>query len=322
MDNDNSFLTLKVMRAEPAARFIRLFELADPDGAELPAFSPGAHIKVRTPSGLTRQYSLSNDPAERHRYVIAVKREAAGRGGSLSLVDGVNTGDFLQVGIPENLFELDDKARSFILIAGGIGITPVVSMARHLIAEGARRFKLFYLTRDAESTAFIDELRAPEFAPHVVLHHDEGDLAQALDLWPTLEKAGSAGGLHVYCCGPKPLMDSVRDMTGHWPSSAVHFESFGADTKPHADDLEFEVHLKQSDRTFKIPVGKSILDILHAEGVKVSSSCESGTCGSCKTSLLEGEADHRDLVLLDEEKANHIMVCVSRAKSTQLVLDL
>lgn len=318
----SSFMSLRVSRAEPAARGIQRFELRHPEGAELPAFTAGAHIKIKTLSGATRQYSLSNDPSERDRYVIAVKREGNGRGGSLSLVDGVKTGDMVEVGLPENLFELDAKACSFILIAGGIGVTPMMAMARQLLAEGTRRFKLYYLTRDAESSAFLDELSGPDFKPFVTVHHTQGERNNAFDLWPVLEKPGSAIGQHVYCCGPKPLMDAVADMTGHWPSSAVHFESFGADTKPHADDQPFEVRLEQTGRTFTIPVGQSILDVLRAEGVHVPSSCESGTCGSCKTRLLEGQADHRDLVLLDEEKADHIMVCVSRAKSPRLVLDL
>lgn len=322
MNPSAPLMPLRVAVAEPAAKGIQRFELRHPEGAELPPFTAGAHVRVKTPSGAMRQYSLSNDPAERDRYVIAVKREGNGRGGSLSMVDGVRAGQTIEVGEPENLFELDPKAKSFVLIAGGIGITPMMAMARHLLAEDGRPFKLYYLTRDAESTAFLDELRGPDFAPHATLHHDNGDPAQAFDLWPILEKAGSATGRHVYCCGPTPLMDAVRDMSGHWPASAVHFESFGGDTKPHADDQPFEVRLEHSGRTCEVPVGVSILEALRAEGIHVPSSCESGTCGSCKTRLLEGEADHRDLVLLDEEKADHIMVCVSRAKTPCLVLDL
>lgn len=322
MSSDPVFLNLVVASAEPAARDIQRFELVHPDGESLPPFSAGAHIRIKTPIGVIRQYSLSNDPEERHRYVIAVKRERDGRGGSRSLVDTVKIGHTVEVGLPENLFELDPKARSFVLIAGGIGITPMMAMSRHLSTQGDRPFKLYYLTRDPAGTAFLEELRGADFSSSVVVHHDLGDPANAFDLWPVLEKAGAATGRHVYFCGPKPLMDAIKDMTGHWPSSTVHSESFGGDTKPHADDQPFEVELKSSGQKFTVPVGKSILDTLRADGIHVPSSCESGTCGSCKTRLLQGEADHRDLVLLEEEKSDHIMVCVSRAKSPSLLLDL
>ena len=323
MTPDNAtFRPLLVTRAEPAAQGIQLFELRAEDGAPLPPFTAGAHIKVKTPSGHTRQYSLSNDPDERDRYVIAVKREDQGRGGSLSMADQVRAGDRLQVAEPENLFELDPRARSFILIAGGIGITPMLAMARSLLAAGERKFKLYYLSRDAAGTAFLGELAEPDLKPHVVVHHDQGDPAKCYDLWPVLEKPGALTGQHVYCCGPRGLMDAVRDMTGHWPASAVHFESFGGDTKVHADDQPFDVRLERSGLTLSVPVGRSILEVAKAHGVQVPSSCESGTCGTCKTRLLAGEADHRDLVLLDEEKADHIMVCVSRAKNGELVVDL
>lgn len=322
MSTPSQMLRLVVARAEPAARGIRRFELRDPHGGELPPFTAGAHIAVRTPCGAMRQYSLANDPAERDRYVIAVKREDAGRGGSRSLVDGVQAGDRLDIGVPENRFALDARARSVLLIAGGIGITPMMAMLAELAADGTRPYQLVYLTRDAEGTAFLDELRRPEWAPNVVVHHDGGDPARAFDLWPLLEKPGSASGRHVYCCGPKGLMDAVRDMTGHWPASAVHFESFAADTAAHADDVPFEVVLARSGLALEVPVGRSILEVARAHGVSVPSSCESGTCGSCKTRLLAGEADHRDLVLLDGEKADHVMVCVSRAKGARLVVDL
>jgi phthalate 4,5-dioxygenase reductase subunit len=156
----------------------------------------------------------------------------------------------------------------------------------------------------------------------VTLHHDGGDPARSFDLWPLLEKPGSVNGQHLYCCGPKPLMDAVRDMSGHWSAAAVHFESFGADTAPRADDSAFDVQLARSGLQFSVPAGRTLLQELRSRGVAVPSSCESGTCGSCRTGLLGGEADHRDLVLLDEQKPSQIMVCVSRARSAPLVLDL
>ena len=321
MSEANTLRPLRVARKQAIARDIHLFELRDPDGRALPAFTPGAHLPIQVPGGAMRQYSLCNDPQETDRYQIAVKREADGRGGSRRLVDEVAEGDtVMAAAAPENLFALSDKARSFILVAGGIGITPMMAMVRSLQAEGLRKFKLYYFSRDPEGAAFLDELAADDLAGQVVVHHSHGDPARAYDLWKIFEKVAS--GTHVYCCGPKRLMDSVRDMTGHWPDSAIHFESFGADTKPHADDKPFEVLLQRSGQRVEVGATQTILDALRASQVSVPSSCESGTCGSCKVRLLEGEADHRDLVLLPEEKSGHVMVCVSRAKGNCLVLDL
>ncbi|MFM8636819.1 MAG: PDR/VanB family oxidoreductase [Betaproteobacteria bacterium] len=314
-------LILRVTAVEDLAHNIRSFELRHPEGQDLPAFSAGAHIRVKTPSGAVRAYSLCNDPSETHRYLIAVQREGRGRGGSLSLVDGVKAGDLIEVRTPQNQFSLDERAKEFLLIAGGIGITPLLAMARQLESQG-RRYRLIYLTREAQNTAFREILSQAPFDARVRMHHDGGDPARALDLWPLLEKPGSLQSLQVYCCGPAGLMDAVRDMTGHWPASAVHFESFGADTGPHDEDQPFEVQLQGSGEVLEVPVGSSILQTLRNHGIAVPFSCESGTCGSCKTGLIEGEPDHRDLVLLEEEKSNRIMVCVSRAHGGRLVLDL
>jgi phthalate 4,5-dioxygenase reductase subunit len=311
---------LLVTRKEFIATDTVLFELKSPDALPLARFTAGAHIAVQVPNGAMRHYSLCSDPDEAEHYQLAVKREADGRGGSQSLVDEVNVGDTLMVGTPSNLFGLSDKAKSFILVAGGIGITPMRAMIFSLQAEGLRSFKLYYLTRTPESAAFLNELRSPELASSVVVHHTHGDPTKTFDLWSVFEK--TQAGAHVYCCGPKRLMDEVKDMTGHWPSSAVHFESFGADTKPHADDKPFEVELAKAGKKLLVPANRSILDALREHGIRVPSSCESGTCGSCKVRLLKGEADHRDLALLPEEQEDHIMVCVSRAKSDTLVLDL
>ena len=311
-------MSLRVNRAEKVAADIYLFELGHPDGAELPQFTAGSHLTVRSPNGSLRKYSLCNDPAERDRYVIAVKRDPAGRGGSVDLVDNARAGDSVEVSEPHNAFELAAKAPSFILIAGGIGITPILSMARKLNSEG-RRYKLYYLTRSAQTTAFRDELQGEEFRGKVAVHHDAGDPARAFDLWPILEKPTTA---HVYCCGPRPLLESVRDMTGHWPANAIHFESFvdaGAGSKP--EDRPFTVVLARSGERIEVAPGVSILDAMREKGHDAPSSCESGTCGTCRTRLIAGEADHRDLVLMDDEKADQIMICVSRGKTPEIVID-
>ena len=313
------FTFLRVTRKQSIATDITLFELAHPEGQELPAFTAGAHITVQTPIGMRRSYSLCGDPEQTTTWQIAVKRDAKGRGGSQSMVDNVQTGDLLPTLPWVNLFELNETAASYIFVAGGIGITPILSMMRRLLSQGRTDFKLYYCTRDAAGTAFMDELNAPELAGKVKVHHDHGDPAKALDLWPVFERPSNA---HVYCCGPQGLMDSVRDMTGHWPSERIHFESFGVAQTGFAENKIFDVVLQKSGTRMTVPTEQSILEVLRACGHVVSSSCESGTCGSCRTGLIAGEAEHRDMVLRPDEHTHQIMVCVSRAKSTELVLDL
>lgn len=314
---DIAMTPLVVARAELAAEDIKLFELRHPDGADLPEFTPGAHIQVKAPDGQIRKYSLANDPAERDHYQIAVKREAGGRGGSKSMFDTLAAGGLLPASEPRNDFPLVPSPAGYTLIAGGIGITPILSMARHLKATGGR-FKLYYLTRSRETTAFRAELSQPQFRGIVTIHHDGGNPDDALDLWPVLEKPRG----HVYCCGPRGLMMAVRDMTGHWSSAAVHFEAFQEPEKNAVDNKPFKVSIKSSGATIDVPADTSILEALRAAGHKVPSSCESGTCGSCKTRLVTGAVDHRDLVLTEAEKPNHIMVCVSRALAGDLVIDI
>lgn len=312
-------MPLRVAAIADVAEGVRSFELVQPDGTELPSFTPGAHIKVQTPNGLVRKYSLCNDPAQRMRYLIAVKRDDAGQGGSLSMHADVQQGDTLLTSLPQNAFPLVEKARAYTFIAGGIGITPILAMIRSFADCPPAPWKLYYLTRSPETTAFLKELADPAFERHVVVHHDHGDPARSLDLWPALEKPDAG---HVYCCGPKGLMESVRDMSGHWSRNKVHFESFNEGGNLKADDRAFRVRLAKSGQEFEVPVGQSILSVVREHGCKVAFSCESGTCGTCRTALLEGEADHRDMVLHPEEMGNQIMICVSRAKGEHLVVDL
>ena len=310
---------LRVTRAEPIARDVHLFELRDPGGAALPAFTAGAHVTVRAPNGALRKYSLCNDPAESERYVIAVKRDAAGHGGSVSLVDGTRAGDLIEVSAPRNAFELAARAPAHIFVAGGIGITPIMSMVRSLAANAMGKFRLYYLTRSPEATPFRAELASSELPGTVVIHHDHGDPAKSFDLWPVFEKPGNA---HIYCCGPRPLLEAVRDMTGHWPAAAVHFESFlDAAAQERPDDRPFTVVLARSGDRIEVPPGISILEAMRARGHEAPSSCESGTCGTCRTALVAGAADHRDFVLAEDERARQIMICVSRALTPEIAID-
>ena len=311
-------MPLRVTRNDKIADGIHLFELRDAGGKPLPEFSAGAHIAIQVPGGLLRKYSLCNDPAERDRYLVAVKREANGRGGSSNLIDKVKTGDTLMVAAPVNDFGLPPRAQDFLFIAGGIGITPIMAMIREVRAQN-KRFRLFYCTRSPETTAFRDELSAPEFKDSVTIHYDGGDPAHALDLKPIL--ADRKNREHMYCCGPRPLMEAVRAMTDHWSSAAVHFEAFSEAETHRPTDKPFRVKLARSVAVVDVPTTKTILEALREHGLEVPSSCETGTCGTCRTKLIAGQADHRDLVLAEHERGDNIMICVSRARSDEITID-
>jgi len=311
-------MPLRVTRNDKIADGIHLFEFRDPAGNKLPQFTAGAHIGVRVPSGLLRKYSLCNDPAERDRYQIAVKREVSGRGGSINLIDGVKAGDDLNVTAPVNDFALPPRAQDFLFIAGGIGVTPMMAMIRQVMAEG-KRFRLFYCSRSPETTAFREELGAQRFKDMVTIHYDGGDVSRSLDLRPILAERKNRE--HLYCCGPRPLMEAVRVMTDHWSPTAVHFEAF-SDAETHkAGDTPFKVKLARSGTILEVPTTKTILEVLRDHGLDVPSSCETGTCGTCRTKMLSGEADHRDLVLADHERKDTIMICVSRARDGEITID-
>jgi phthalate 4,5-dioxygenase reductase subunit len=168
-------------------------------------------------------------------------------------------------------------------------------------------------------TAFREELSAPEYKGKVVIHYDGGDPSKALDLWPIVEERKNRE--HIYCCGPRGLMEAVRDATGHWTPTSIHFEAFSEADARRPDDTAFKVKLASSGATIDVPAGTTILEAMRAAGYDVPSSCESGTCGTCRTKLIAGEADHRDLVLTEAERSSQIMICVSRAKTPDLTID-
>lgn len=310
-----SMRTLAVAERRPLTAEIAEFTLRDPSGGSLPPFEPGAHVTVKTPSGAMRRYSLVNDGSAPESYVIAVKREPESRGGSASMHEGLNAGDSIEVSEPENDFALVE-APKYLLIAGGIGVTPIYAMAHALAARG-KPFRVVYCTRSADQTAYLDEMKA--LGAQVTIHHDEGRPDGFYDFWDDLEKPGPE---HVYCCGPAPLMEEIRALAGHWPEGRVHFEDFKPVEVVRTDDVAFAVTLAGSGRRIEVPADRTILEALRDAGEKTVSSCESGTCGTCKCRLVEGEPDHRDMVLRDDEKADHIMICVSRARSGDLVIEL
>jgi phthalate 4,5-dioxygenase reductase subunit len=316
MNNTQELTALKVSARRALTPSIAEFTLMSPEGGVLPAFTPGSHIAVQTPSGAMRRYSLVNDGVEPESYVIAVKYEPDSRGGSSSMHNQAMIGTPMKVENPQNDFALV-QGNKYLLIAGGIGITPILSMARALNLEN-KRFRLIYCTRSVEETAYLDEINR-EFAGALSMHHDHGEPEQAYDFWDEMETPDDS---KVYCCGPASLMEEVRSVSGHWPDGRIHFEDFKPIEVVRRDDSMFNVRIASTSRTIAVPADRTILEALRDAGIMQVSSCESGTCGTCKTRLIKGDVDHRDMVLMQDEKIDHIMICVSRSAKGDLVIDL
>lgn len=316
-------LQVRVRRIVQETAEVRSFELVAMSGNSLPRFTAGAHIDVCVPGGAIRQYSLCNDPRDTDSYVIAVKREPASRGGSAALHAVVQEGDQLQISAPRNNFALDTRAEHHVLLGAGIGITPLLSMARHLDAEGAS-YELHYFARSREMVAFREVLEQPHLNKRVHFHLglDAAGVQSAIAYRVTERTKGA----HLYLCGPRPFMAVVRACAAPaWPTDCVHFEYFSADEAAlSAAKDSFIVRLSRSGGEYTIPADQSIVQVLCAHGIDVFTSCEQGVCGSCLTDIVEGTADHRDSYLTDEEKlhGNKLLPCVSRSCSSVLVLDL
>jgi len=293
----------KQMLTHEACRFV----LRAVDGGPLPAYTAGAHINVATPGGHVRSYSLTDDPADGDQYAITVHRDTRGRGGSVSLVDGLEVSDLVRISEPVNAFPLHEASR-YLLIAGGIGITPLRSMLRSLLRQGHDQVRLLYLTRSAETTAYLDELTAPQLAGRVQVHHS--DQLGVLDLWPYL---ATPGDTHLYVCGPTPLLDEVLALTMHWRPSAVHYERFTGVSAFGGLDAAFQVRWESTGEIFDVPADATLLDALRSAGKQVPYSCRSGICGTCRLRLVAGDVNHRDLVLTAQERRSAVMPCVSRA---------
>lgn len=315
-------LHLRVDRIQAATPRIRRIELTAADGGPLPAVVAGAHIDVTLPNQETRSYSLLNDPGETHRYVLGVLREPESLGGSAYVHEQLAAGDVLAATAPSNDFPLYEGAETSILIAGGIGVTPIIAMAARLAALG-RDYVLHYCARAPEEAAFLDELRA-RHGDRLKTHFDGGDPARGLDL-KTLLKERPVGA-HVYVCGPIGFIRDTIAAASDWPQGTVHYELFkgsAADLAPESKDEPFDIVLNKSGRTLHVPADRTILAVLKAEGIKVKTLCTAGRCGTCRVTYLSGKVDHRDEVLDDEERETVLQVCVSRALPGEtLVLDL
>jgi ferredoxin-NADP reductase len=312
---------LVVGARQVVARDVVALTLRHPTGRPLPPWTPGAHIDLVLGEGLIRQYSLCGDPGDHTAWRIAVLREPAGRGGSAYVHDRIGDGTRVHVRGPRNHFTLEPAAR-YRFIAGGIGITPILPMLAATEAAGAA-WTLLYGGRSRASMAFRDEL-ANAYGPKVTIApQDETGL---LDVRARL--AAPVPDTRVYACGPEPLLAAVEAECRHWPPGTLHLERFRSDPATsgasHASGGSFEVTLTRSGLTLTVPPGSSILETAEAAGVTVLSSCREGTCGTCETDVLDGEPDHRDVLLTEEERAagETMMICVSRCRGTRLVLDL
>jgi ferredoxin-NADP reductase len=316
--HDEVDLRLRVDQRRVGAEGVVVLDLRDPAGAELPEWSPGAHVDLELPGGLTRQYSLCGDPADRTTWRIGVLREPEGRGGSEFVHDKLHEGELIDVRGPRNHFELISSPR-YLFVAGGIGITPILAMITAAERAGAD-WELHYGGRSRRSMAFLESLE--EVTGNKVTLHPQDEVG-LIDLERIL--GTPRPDTLVYCCGPEPLLNAVEQRCAAWPTGALHVERFAPkDVGAPVLTGSFEVELATTGLTLTVPPERSILDVVEEAGVSVLSSCQEGTCGTCETPVLAGQVDHRDSLLTPEEQAANdtMFICVSRAACPRLVLDL
>ncbi len=303
------------------ARDTNLYTFRRPDGAALPAYKPGAHIDIHLPNGLIRQFSLLNPDPSPKSYVVGIKRDAESRGGSRYIFDELRVGHTLKISAPRNNFPLVEDAEQVVLIAGGIGITPIWCMAQQLAAQN-RRWKLFYSCRSRADMAFLETLQ--KFDPETVhLHFDDEADGKFLDLAAII--AAAPENTHFYCCGPNPMLKAFEAAAAKRPRNHVHVEYFTPKEEAAAGKLGgFWVELARSGEEYFIPEGKKILEVLYEAGVDVDYSCELGICGECVTRVISGIPEHHDSVLSEEEQAanDKVMICCAGCKTERLVLDM
>lgn len=303
-------LSLRVHARRMLTETVCEFDLRRSDGGPLPAFEAGSSLIVQTPSSERRNYSLCNDDRERHRYVIAVKREATSRGGSRSMHDEAHEGVVFEVELARNGLRAG-QGRRHLLVAGGIGITPMMSLLRRLARDPLNAFRLLYLARSRAEAPYAEELARMGLGNALTFHFSAEHGGRRLDVRPMLKDNGT--GTHLYYCGPGRLMYSIGMSSIHWPRSHVHFEQFSSLAGTRAGDEAFTVKQASTGRIFEVGGNETILDSLRREGLKPEASCESGTCGKCRMTLVAGEADHRDMYLAPEDRPSSIMPCVSRS---------
>ncbi len=298
-----------------------VMHLVSMDGSPLPQFTAGAHIDVAILPEVTRQYSLCNNPSDRTHYEIAVLRERNSRGGSAALHDRFDKGDTLRISLPRNHFPLESRIGKVLLIAGGIGVTPLLSMAQHLNERGAD-FELHYCTRTRERTAFHRRLAECAFRDRVFHHFDESEPASALDPQRLLFGLGSLAP--VYVCGPAGFIDWICNAAKAegLPEASLHKEYFASETAAadKSGDTPFCLQLARSGKTIEVGAEETAADALARHGIQLPISCQQGICGTCVTRVLDGVPEHRDMLMIDGD--NDFTPCCSRSKTPLLVIDL
>ncbi|MGQ3056512.1 MAG: PDR/VanB family oxidoreductase [Nevskia sp.] len=320
--NPQTLLTLRIDAIRCEARDALLIELRDPAGDPLPPFTAGAHVELEIEPRLRRSYSLCNDPLERDRYCLGVGLARDSRGGSRRIHDSYRVGQLVRVSQPRNHFPLSAADGERLFIAGGIGITPIMAMIHQSQREG-RPWKLHYCVRNRVRAAFYETLQA--LAPgRVHFHFDDEQQGRLFDADAALSQAPANAG--IYTCGPEPLMKAVEAAGSRSGRAAddLHFEWFSAAAVDSAADKAFRVLLARTGIELQVPADRSLLDVLEENGCGVPYACREGTCGTCRTEVLAGDCEHRDTVLSAAEKADNraIMVCVSRARSERIEIDL
>jgi vanillate monooxygenase ferredoxin subunit len=314
-------MKVRVNKKKSEAIDICSYELVAVDGGHLPAFDAGAHIDIHLPNGLVRQYSLCNTPSQRSFYRIAVLRDQNSRGGSQAMHDLVNAGDTLTISAPRNLFQLKHGDYATILVAGGIGVTPLVAMAYQL-HELSRPFELHYYTRSRQRTAFLDELQRSEFSSQVTFHFDDEPKDTKKPVTALLEKLPN--DTQIYTCGPSGFLTHVLDCTRQhgWALNRVHYETFSPPEREAGG--AFEIRILSTGQSTIVGLNETAVSAVARLGIEIPVSCEQGICGTCLTKVLDGVPDHKDQFLTDEEhrKNDQFTPCCSRALSSVLVLDL
>ena len=319
MAEANNRVRVVLINIRLAARDTNLYTFAPLEGGTLPPSRPGAHIGLYLPNGMERQYSLLYPEEKPAAYAVGIKKDGKGRGGSRWIHENLRVGMELSIALPRNNFELKEDVPNSVLMAGGIGITPIYSMTQRL-RQLNRPFELFYACRSRSEMAFFDELRGEN---KVHLHFDDESEPRFLPIDRIISEA--AAGTHFYCCGPTPMLaafESAGKASGR-PADEFHAEYF-TQKFAAADEGGYVVELARTGRSFEIPSGKAILRVLLDAGIPVPFSCEEGVCGTCETRVLEGVPDHRDSLLSEAERAANasMMICCSGSKTKKLVLDI